>query len=141
MTPLQVSVVGAHVGTARALLRHGADANAHDMFGKSPLHDAALRGSRELAALLLDYGADPGARDDSGTTAQQVATHAGNHAVVNVLLSGGARPGAASLTGVPSDDIKQDGMPSRRGPTRIDPGPNGNELKPANDAAGRASQK
>jgi ankyrin repeat protein len=141
MTPLQVSVVGAHLGTARALLSHGADANARDMFGKSPLHDAALRGSRELAALLLDYGADPGARDDSGTTAQQVATHAGNYAVVNVLLSGGARPGAASLTGVPSDDIKQGGMPSRRGPTRIDPGPNGNELKPANDAAGRASQK
>jgi len=99
-------------------------------------------GNGELAALLLDYGADPGAPDDSGTTPRQVATHAGNYAVVKLLLFGGAGRGAPSVTAAPSDEVVQQGrMPSRRGPTSIDPGPTGNELKPTTDAAGRASQK
>jgi ankyrin repeat protein len=40
------------------LLAHGAPVDARDDVGASPLHNAALIGQREVAALLLVHKAD-----------------------------------------------------------------------------------
>ena len=48
----------------------GADPNARDTAGGTPLHRAARAGKRALKAadLLLEFGADPNARDNAGYT-------------------------------------------------------------------------
>lgn len=47
--------------TARRMLALGFDPNA--MTSRTPLHEAALHGHIEMAALLIDHGADPRRRD------------------------------------------------------------------------------
>jgi ankyrin repeat protein len=54
-------------------------------FGATPLHWAALRGYREIAAYLLDQGADPSATNNAGETPLQVAERAGKKDVVEAL--------------------------------------------------------
>ena len=49
-----------------ALLKAGADRDARDDFGRTPLHSAAQRGSTEGVTALLNAGADPAARDSDG---------------------------------------------------------------------------
>jgi len=46
----------------------GADVNAKDEYGYTPLHQMATmhRGNEEICRLLLERGADPNARDDNG---------------------------------------------------------------------------
>ncbi|HEY8506631.1 MAG TPA: ankyrin repeat domain-containing protein [Gemmataceae bacterium] len=52
----QVASVGSPE-MAKVLLKHGADADVRDYFGKTPLHDAALTGNRPVAEVLLAAGA------------------------------------------------------------------------------------
>jgi ankyrin repeat protein len=70
---------------ARALIDAGADVNAVQQAGFTPLHAAAMTGQVELARLLVDRGADPGAKADDGRTALEMARHAKQQAVVNLL--------------------------------------------------------
>jgi ankyrin repeat protein len=105
---LQISVEQAQLGTAHALLKHSADANARNLFGRSPLHDAVARGNSDLVALLLRYGADPGTADDNGTTPLHLAARGGSSVLVGALLSYGANPSARNLAGAtPYDVAKQ----------------------------------
>ncbi len=54
----------------RLLLDAGADVNAKDRGGHTPLHRACSSGRVDVARLLLDHGADPNAREtDYGRTA------------------------------------------------------------------------
>lgn len=50
--------------TVRLMIRAGADVNAHDNYGWTPLHEAASRGLTEACELLLDAGADVNARTE-----------------------------------------------------------------------------
>ena len=77
---------------ARALVAAGADVNAKQRHGWTPLHGAAHSGDRELVELLLSRGADPEAKHDEGKTALDLARENG-HAEVVALLE--ARAGAA----------------------------------------------
>ena len=52
----------------KTLLEHGADVNACDNFGKSPLHYASALGNRGLVKLLLRNGADVYQKDRDGFT-------------------------------------------------------------------------
>ncbi|KPM39238.1 hypothetical protein AK830_g7319 [Neonectria ditissima] len=57
---------------AAQLVDNGAEVNTRDVFGDSPLHDAAKRGDKELMKLLLQHGADSECRNFDDQTPQEV---------------------------------------------------------------------
>lgn len=54
------------VEKVKKLLKEGADANAKDRFGFTPLHYTALNGHFEVVKLLIERGADVNAKDKDG---------------------------------------------------------------------------
>jgi hypothetical protein len=78
------------VAAVRAALAGGADANASDAGGATPLGAAAYSGSESLIGALLDAGADPNGYHGSGSTPLITAAVAGNLPVVKRLLAAGA---------------------------------------------------
>lgn len=89
--PMQVTALhsavadGGDARIARALVAAGADVNARQRHGWTPLHGAADSGDAGLVELLLARGADPDAKHDGGKTALDVAREKGHAAVVAVL--------------------------------------------------------
>jgi 60kDa lysophospholipase len=67
------------------LLASGADVNAVDYAGRSPLHLAAAEGHADAVAALLARGADPDARDRAGQTPGDEAARRG-HADLSARL-------------------------------------------------------
>lgn len=80
--------------TTVALIEAGADVNAKDNYGKTPLLWAAISGSLELAQVLISAGADVHARDFHNMTPLHWASYNGHLNVVQVLISSGADPNA-----------------------------------------------
>jgi ankyrin repeat protein len=76
------------------LLEHGANVNAKQHGGNTPLHTAGFRGDRELADLLLRQGADPAMTNDDGQTAADLARSRGSSQLSALLRAHqGARVG------------------------------------------------
>lgn len=75
-TCLHLAANGSCCETVRALLQHGADVNATDALGNSPLHYAAKLAGKveasEMVDILLRHGADETTFDNIGRTAYQV---------------------------------------------------------------------
>ena len=57
--PQQRQVKGSLVEVVKLLLEHGADPNAQNKSGETPLHDAACLGHVEIVKLLLELGGRP----------------------------------------------------------------------------------
>jgi uncharacterized protein len=74
------------VETARILIDQGADLNAVQAGGYTPLHQAAAAGRREFVLLLLEAGADPDKLCDQGKTPADYARERG-HTEITALLS------------------------------------------------------
>lgn len=75
MTALDWAVVAHRAEAAQVLLAGGADVNAVDRFGYTPLEYATTIdfGDADTAAALLGAGADPNIKDKTGKTALQQA--------------------------------------------------------------------
>jgi ankyrin repeat protein len=69
----------------RRLLDQGADANARDELGQTPLHHAACNDHRDVAELLIRRGAVVTARDNVGRTPLYISAICG-HLELNQLL-------------------------------------------------------
>ena len=55
------------------LVEHGADVNAKNDLGQTPLHLAAWQGSLKAVKWLVNHGADPMIRDKEGKTPLDVS--------------------------------------------------------------------
>jgi ankyrin repeat protein len=76
----------------RALLAEGADPDALDDDGRSPLFSAVLGNSVGVLALLLESGADPNLRDNDGWTPLHFAAQESLPEAARILLGRGADP-------------------------------------------------
>lgn len=84
--PLHAAVAGGeHVELVQLLLHHGADPNATQHGGYTPLHETAQNGFFTVTRLLLESGADASIRTSDGKTARQLAEEQG-HTELAALL-------------------------------------------------------
>ena len=76
---------------AALLLRQGADVNAKDESGRTPLHEVAVQDAFEVAELLLRQGADVHAKDGFGYTPLHEAAEKDASRVAEALRCYGGR--------------------------------------------------
>ncbi len=74
---------------SRALVAAGADVNATQHGGWTPLHAAALHGNLPLVRLLLEAGAKAGAKNDTGQTPADLAKTKNHKEVITLLTQRG----------------------------------------------------
>ncbi|KAE8669615.1 ADP-ribosylation factor GTPase-activating protein AGD1 [Hibiscus syriacus] len=72
-TLLHLACEAADIGMLELLLQYGANINAADSRGQTPLHRCILRGKAAFAKLLLTRGADPCALNKEGKTPLELA--------------------------------------------------------------------
>jgi ankyrin repeat protein len=100
-TPLAEAVGSKQVAVAAVLIERGADVNAADAEGVTPLVVAAVLGDAPMVRLLLDAGARVGDQANVlGLTALHAATRGRNVEVAELLLARGAPTGARDREGL-----------------------------------------
>lgn len=82
-----VLALGRNAETIRMLLDHGADANATQTGGFTPIFSAATAGRRDLAELLIEYGAKAHYAADQGKTPAVFARERGHAELADWLES------------------------------------------------------
>ena len=83
--PLHAAVAGRNVECVQAILDAGADPNARQQVGYTPLMGAASAGREDIADLLLERGADRSLQSEDGKTAASVASGHGHHRLARKL--------------------------------------------------------
>ena len=92
---LVTAVKGSDKAAIRAALKGGADVNAAEVDGTTPLHWAVRGDDTETAALLLGARANANAANRYGVTPLSLAARNGNAAMLELLLKHGADVKAA----------------------------------------------
>jgi ankyrin repeat protein len=117
-TPLHVAATKGYKDAAELLLANGADVNAKDQFGETPLHAAMKvpsllglslisspgtqlkkRGNTDLVELLIANRADVDAKDRYGLTPLHFAAYDGYGDMADLLLANHAEVDAGSISG------------------------------------------
>lgn len=75
----------------RSHLASGAELNAYNDSGMTPLMVAAYHGRREMVTALLEHGAELNAANSEGLTAAMLADDAGHEEIVRTLVALGVR--------------------------------------------------
>jgi ankyrin repeat protein len=88
------------VATLRRLLAAGAELDARDSRGHSPLMLAAYNGQVAALDCLLAAGANPNSADDSGNSILMGACFKGYVEIIHKLLEAGADAGARNAAGL-----------------------------------------
>ena len=83
--PLHAAVAGRSVEAVAAILEKGADVNARQQVGYTPLMGAAASGREDLVNLLLERGADPALVSEDGKNAATIAREHGHGALAERL--------------------------------------------------------
>jgi serine/threonine-protein kinase TNNI3K len=133
-TNLHKAAFDGNAERVKELLKKGADPNARDKYGWTPLHKAASRCSVDVVKLLLERKpkrADPNIKNKYGTTPLHTAAYEGRVEVVELLLVYGADPtvkdkdrrtpldlaraeGHSKVVSVIEEWLRRGGGPSRR---------------------------
>jgi ankyrin repeat protein len=87
--PIHDAAWDGDLADVQAELDKGADVNAKDEQGYTPLHNAA-EGHKEIVELLIAKGADVNAKDESGGTPLLAAARYGRKEVAKLLITAGA---------------------------------------------------
>jgi ankyrin repeat protein len=82
---IHAAAASGSLAIVEALVGSGADVDATQEKGFTPLHEAALTGKLELARLLLDHGARLDSRTEDGRTALDIAREAKQEPLVALL--------------------------------------------------------
>jgi len=84
---LNAAAAGGHAEIVALLLDAGADPDATQHGGWTPLMSAAANGDDTAVDVLLDHGADPRAQADDGRNAATIADERGHRALAERLLA------------------------------------------------------
>ena len=87
------------------LLDHGAEVEARDAQGRTPLFVAASSGSAQIVRALVLAGANVNARSNSGATPLMLAASSGSLDAVTFRLAGGADANAFTPDGSTAMDM------------------------------------
>ncbi|EAY07455.1 hypothetical protein TVAG_499410 [Trichomonas vaginalis G3] len=68
-------------------ISNGADINAENKYGLTPLHQAAMNNNKETTEILISNGADINAKDKYGLTPLNIASINNNKEIVEILNS------------------------------------------------------
>jgi ankyrin repeat protein len=90
LTPVHVAALYDRPAEAALLLEAGADVESRDLVERTPLLDAAWKGSRAAFDVLVAHGARLGVRCHTGLSALSYAAKGGSEDIVRYLLDHGA---------------------------------------------------
>jgi uncharacterized protein len=98
-TGMHVSAASGNLQIMAILYKAGADINARDAVGDSPLDLAAEHDQLQAAKLLLEMKARVNDQDKNGMTALMFAAKIGDIEMVRAMLEAGANPTVSDYTG------------------------------------------